>query len=270
MNNQPVAITLEQVEILRTTVARNLTIDQLKVFVGLCLRQGLDPYKKQAHPVMRWDSNSRQEIMTIQPSVDGLRAIAVKSGEYEGQVGPYWMGADEVWKDYWVAKEPPIAAKVGVWRKGFKEPTWGFARFDAYCVKGKDGKLSKFWAQMAELMIAKVAESLALRKAFPNEVGGQYSKEEMEQADPVDRIEQKAALPAPPIEEEKPEEDIPDFRDLDLVSVLKRRMNFAKTEAALRAAYADFIGALKKGDIAGITEDDIVALKDARKAELGL
>jgi hypothetical protein len=126
---------------------------------------------------------------TIQASIDGLRIVAQRSNEYAGQAGPYWCGADGVWTDVWLQQTPPTAAKVGVMRKGFTEVLWAVAKFESYNAN------SPIWKKMPDLMIAKCAEALALRKAFPNDLSGIYTAEEMEQATPA-----SAPTPQPVVE----------------------------------------------------------------------
>jgi hypothetical protein len=131
----------------------------------------------------RWDSRSGGNRYTIQSSIDGLRIIAQRSGEYAGQTEPKWCGDDGVWKDVWLSTTAPTAAKIGVYRQGFQEPLYAVATIASYMPTGKDGKPQGLWSKMPDVMLAKVAEALALRKAFPNDLSGIYVSEEMDQAD---------------------------------------------------------------------------------------
>ena len=178
MNNSALAVTGEQSwwndkqeAALKQIGLSNAPKAELAVFLHYAQRTGLDPFARQIYMIERGGR------FTIQASIDGLRIVAQRSGEYAGQVGPYWCGVDGQWTDVWLEKEPPVAAKVGVMRLGFTEPLWGVAKFDSYNAN------SPIWKKMPDTMIAKCAEALALRKAFPNDLSGIYTSEEMEQAE---------------------------------------------------------------------------------------
>jgi len=172
----------EQIELIKDTIAKGCTDDELALFVQTCNRLGLDPFAKQIYLVRRWDARLRREVASHQVGIDGFRLIAERTGEYRGQTKPEWCGQDGVWREVWLANTPPAAARVGAHRQGFLEPLYRVARYTSYLQTNKDGDPTSTWRGMPEVMLSKCAEALCLRAAFPNVLGGLYTPEEMGQA----------------------------------------------------------------------------------------
>jgi phage recombination protein Bet len=172
-SSNPPGMTRDQIELVKRMILKDASEDELKLFIQICNRTRLDPFARQIYAIRRGNH------MTAQVSIDGQRLVAERTGKYAGQLGPFWTGNGKDWVEVWLEKAPPKAAKVGVLRSDFKEPVWAVARYDAYAQD------SAMWHKMGDLMLAKCAESLGLRKAFPNELSGLYTDAEMEQADNV-------------------------------------------------------------------------------------
>jgi phage recombination protein Bet len=163
--------TPEQQQLISSSIAPGCTQDELKLFAYACQRTGLDPFSKQIYAIKRGGK------LTIQAGIDGLRSIAERSGELDGSA-TFWIGDTEgsQWADVWLGSKPPAAAKTIIYRKGCSHSFVGVARFQDYNAGGQG-----LWSKMPSAMLAKCSEALALRKAFPADMSGVYTVDEMEQ-----------------------------------------------------------------------------------------
>ncbi|MEV8023354.1 phage recombination protein Bet [Microbacterium sp. NPDC080220] len=162
------------------TLAERATV---AAFLQHCARTGLDPIARQIYSIAR--KSKGQLKWQIQISIDGARLVAERTGQYEGQTTPEFTSDGVTWTQVWLSHEPPKAARVGVYRRGFREALYAVALWDAYVQTKYNGDVTDMWQKMGPLMLAKCAEMLALRKAFPQDLSGLYSSEEMSQAAPA-------------------------------------------------------------------------------------
>lgn len=164
-----------QVNLIKRTIAKDCTNDELALFLEVCRSSGLDPFRRQIYAIVRGSGDKRQ--MSIQTGIDGYRLLAARTGDLAGIDDPVY-DAEET--------EHPAWARVTVWRWSHDQrvPYTATARWKEYAAV-YDGKPSGKWRDMPYLMLGKCAEALALRRAFPAELSGVYTPDEMAQADEV-------------------------------------------------------------------------------------
>lgn len=178
----------DKVELLKRTICKGATNDELELFIHACKRTGLDPFMKQIHAVKRYQDG--REVMTIQTGIDGYRLIAERTDRYmPGREPSYeYNTKNELVKSTAYVQK---LDKLGKWHEVGASAFW-----DEYVGKKKGGETNHMWATKPHIMLAKCAEALALRRAFPAELSGVYTAEEMSQADQVVSIETPSAKPA--------------------------------------------------------------------------
>jgi phage recombination protein Bet len=239
--------TPEQTQLISSTIAPGCSGDELRLFAYACQRTGLDPFSRQIYAIKRGGK------MTIQAGIDGLRSIAERSGQLDGSE-TYWCGADGVWSDVWLADKPPAAAKTIIHRKGSNHAFTGVARFQDY--NAGQG----LWSKMPAAMIAKCSEALALRKAFPANLSGVYTTDEMEQAEEVTVTPVAAAKPALPAAAVK--------GTSATFTAGKAAIAKAQTLDELAAIPAKMAARLAAGDITQDQHDQLLALMVERESAI--
>lgn len=218
ITGEQAAFTDEQAKALQHIGVENASTGDLKVFFHVCQRTGLDPFARQIYMISRqvsergpdgnWTKVTKQ---TIQTGIDGFRLIGRRAADRAGHKvsvsAPEWAAQDG-WKGLWAGDwGTPLAARVTITRDG--EPFTAVALFDEYKQTKRDGTLTQMWSQRPAGQIAKCAEALAWRMAFPQDLSGIYTDDETAHASnvpppaapPTDRLaDLTAEQPAPPIE----------------------------------------------------------------------
>jgi phage recombination protein Bet len=157
----------DKVDLLKRVICPGATNDELELFIHACKRTGLDPFMRQIHAI------KRKGKLAIQTGIDGYRLIADRTGRYAGNDDPAFAEGERF----------PVKATVTVYKivGNLRCPFTATARWDEYYPG--DGEPGFMWRRMPHVMLGKVAEALALRKAFPAELSGVYTADEMAQAD---------------------------------------------------------------------------------------
>lgn len=159
-------LSAEQIQVLRYQLCKDHTQAELCLFLKAAYETyKLDPFRRQIYSIKRGG------VAQIQAGIDGLRAIAARNPNYAGNT-------QENLPDDADGK-PVVRATVYKMVQGVRCAYDSIAKFSEFY---KDGKVSALALKMPTVMTAKCAESAALRKAFPEDLGGLYSTEEMEQS----------------------------------------------------------------------------------------
>jgi len=170
----------------------------LEVFFAYCQRAQLDPFTKQIYFIGREDRKTRTTKFTVQVSIDGFRLIArraaAKAGESISYEDTLWCGQDGVWRDVWLSDKPPSAAKFAV-RRGDSRFS-AIALYREYAQTYPDGNAIGLWGTRPAGQLAKCGEALVLRMAFPNDLSGMYTSDEMGHGDAVPAAESRTVQPA--------------------------------------------------------------------------
>lgn len=259
--------TPEQRKMIRDSFLSGASDQEAEVLMELARLRRLNPITRQIHFVQRWDGQKKAMVWASQVGIDGFRAIAERTGLYDGQ--------DEAEYEY-DAKGGLKLARVRVYRRDWSRPAVGVAHFGEYAQRTKEGALTKMWADKPHVMLSKCAEALAFRKAFPEDTSGLYAPEEMPDSfGDSQTVAPPKPLPAarvvvqavPPARAATPAADVPPPTDDDAPA--PTREEAATPPSAfdpMEEALALLASAKTQADLAALTEQ-IIALgvsKDAK------
>lgn len=161
------------VQTVKDTIAKDATDNELRLFLQTAKRTGLDPFARQIFCVKRYSGG--KEVMSVQISIDGFRAIADRTNKYVPSVEPTYTFDKNGNLESATAYIKKFAG--GCWHE--IAATAFYAEYVQTTTKDGQKRPNAMWAKMPRLMLAKCAESLCLRKAFPAELSGLYTSEEM-------------------------------------------------------------------------------------------
>lgn len=182
MTSDLIVIEDNKVALIKRTVAKDATDDELELFLHQARRMGLDPLARQIHFQKYKNKKTGKSNVSFITTIDGYRLIADRTGVYAGSDEPRFEGQIED-SAYGAGEGPNIPAKATVTVYKIVAGTLRSFANSAYWQEYYPGEWrGHMWRKMPHVMLAKVAEAGALRKAFPADLSGVYTADEMEQA----------------------------------------------------------------------------------------
>lgn len=170
--------TKEELDLIKQTVAKDATDQELSLFLYTASMRGLNPLTRQIHFVKRGGQG------TIQTGIDGFRLIAERTGKYAPGTKPTIFEYDSKGN---LLRATVFGIKI---MNGQAFEFSAIAKFNEYRVD-----TNQIWRKMPETMLEKCAEAKLLRKGFPEELSGLYTNEEMAQAGNEEVLVHEAELP---------------------------------------------------------------------------
>lgn len=150
-------------------------------FLSLARVSGLNPLANQIYCIPR-QKGPNDVTWSVQTGIDGFRVIAEEHGQYAGQDPFEWLTEAGQWVQVFIPSKHgahPLAARATVYRHDWPRPAVAVAEWGAYVQTKKDGTPVAMWQTQGAGQLAKCAEALALRKAFPKKMSGLYTTDEL-------------------------------------------------------------------------------------------
>lgn len=196
-----------QLALIKRTVAKDTNPDEFDLFMAVARMKGLDPFSKQIAAIVFNKNKPDKRNMSIITTIDGMRAIAARSGRYRPDEDEPDYTSDDSEKGP-LNPKGLLKAKVRIWiadtmNAGGWKPATGVAYWeefapikDEWAENPQTGKYKPTgeqtldtggnWGKMPRIMLAKCAEAQALRKAFPEDLSGLYEAAELDRAQVLD------------------------------------------------------------------------------------
>lgn len=191
MSNNKIITTTGEIELTKDMVKKylvrgngNVTEQEIVMFIGMCKANKLNPFNNDAY-LIKFGSQAASMIVSKDvffkraidnPSYNGMKSgiVVVKNGEIVKREGHIKLKDEEL-----------AGAWCEVFRKDWEHSIYQEVNFNEYAGYTKEGKLNSQWASKPVIMITKVAESTALRKAFTDNLQGMYIAEEISEPNEV-------------------------------------------------------------------------------------
>ena len=152
----------------------------IEKFLHLAETTGLNPLARQIYCIPRLSKGAIE--WTVQTGIDGFRVVAERSKQYAGRTPFEWLTGSGEWVEVFVRElhgDHPLAARVGIKRHDWPEPVFAVATWEEYVQTTAKGDVTSMWKTRGPGQLAKCAEALGLRTAFPQDLSGVYTEDEM-------------------------------------------------------------------------------------------